>query len=288
MLLDYKLGQTSVILRVKLRNSTSGSGAGLTGLTNASSGLVIAAIADNEATTTAYTQAGSTIDTIATLGTYAAPTATHCRLKEVDATNHPGVYEIQFENSRLAVSSAKSLLVSISGATNLAQCDFLVPLRQVDPYSATSFITGVNSLAPPAGWNTQTTAAIVTATWQDLTSTTDFATAGSIGLLVKTNLDTNVASRSTYAGGPVAQVTNPVTVGTNLDKTGYSLGPSGLDPVVIESGLNARQSLSIIAAACAGVGGTTSNLYKGAGVATTRIAFTASGGERTSVTLTVP
>jgi hypothetical protein len=36
-------------------------------------------------------------------------------------------------------------------------------------------------------------------------------------------IDANISSRSTYAGGAVASVTNPVTVGTNSDKTGYSL-----------------------------------------------------------------
>ena len=40
------------------------------------------------------------------------------------------------------------------------------------------------------------------------------------------NLDATVSSRSTYAGGAVASVTNPVTVGTNNDKAGYSLSVS--------------------------------------------------------------
>ena len=31
------------------------------------------------------------------------------------------------------------------------------------------------------------------------------------------------STRSTYAGGPVAGVTSPVTVGTNNDKAGYQL-----------------------------------------------------------------
>lgn len=38
-----------------------------------------------------------------------------------------------------------------------------------------------------------------------------------------TRLDATVSSRSTYAGGAVASVTAPVTVGTNSDKTGYAL-----------------------------------------------------------------
>jgi hypothetical protein len=136
MLLNYKHSQTSVILRVKLRDSSVTTGAGLTGLTSASTGLIIGTIASNEATSTAYTVAGSTIEGITTLGTYAAPTATKCRFKEVDSTNHKGVYEIQLADARFAVASAKSLMISLSGATNLAQCDVLVPLHQLDPYDS--------------------------------------------------------------------------------------------------------------------------------------------------------
>ena len=136
MLISYKRGQTSVVLRVKIFDSSVTTGAGLTGLTSASSGLIIGTIADNESTSTAYTVAGSTIETISTLGTYATPTATKCRFKEVDSTNHKGIYEIQIADARFAVSSAKSLLVSISGATNAAQCDALVPLTDMDFYDA--------------------------------------------------------------------------------------------------------------------------------------------------------
>jgi hypothetical protein len=134
MLIGYKRGQGSIVLRVKILNSSVSTGAGLTGLTSASSGLIISTIADNESTATAYTVAGSTIEGITTLGTYAAPTATKCRFKEVDATNHKGVYEIQLADARYAVSSAKSLLVSISGATNAAETDVVIPLRDLDPY----------------------------------------------------------------------------------------------------------------------------------------------------------
>lgn len=136
MLISYKRSQGSIILRVKIRNSSVSTGAGLTGLTSGSSGLIISTIADNEATATVYTVAGSTIETITTLGTFAAPTATKCRFKEVDATNHKGVYEIQIADARYAVSSAKSLMVSVSGATNAAECDVLIPLTDTDPYGS--------------------------------------------------------------------------------------------------------------------------------------------------------
>lgn len=131
-----KNGQTSVVLRFKLLDSSSTVGGGLTGLTSASSGLRISTIADNESAATAYTVAGSTVEAVTTLGTYAAPTATKCRFKEVDATNHPGLYEFQFADARFAVASAKSLIVSVSGATNLVQADFVVPLVVDDPYTA--------------------------------------------------------------------------------------------------------------------------------------------------------
>ncbi len=136
MLISYKRGQKSVILRVKILNSSVSTGAGLTGLTYSSSGLIISTIADNESAKTAYTVAGSTIEDITTLGTYAAPTATKCRFKKVDDTYHPGIYEIQIADARFAVSSAKFLIVSISGATNAAETDVVIPLQDLDPYDS--------------------------------------------------------------------------------------------------------------------------------------------------------
>jgi hypothetical protein len=136
MLISYTNGQTSVILRVKIRNSSVSTGAGLTGLTNASTGLIISTIADNESSPTVYTVAASHVQTITTLGTYAAPSASNCRFGEVQATDHPGIYEIQIADARFAVSNAKSLLVSLSGATNMAECDAVIPLQGVNPYDA--------------------------------------------------------------------------------------------------------------------------------------------------------
>lgn len=118
-------GSTSNIERVFLYKD-SGATAGtegdpLTGLTNASTGLSIATIANNEATANVDTSATtSSVETIATLGTYATPTAGFVRFKEVDATNMPGLYELQWENARYAVASAKYLDICISGVADLA------------------------------------------------------------------------------------------------------------------------------------------------------------------------
>jgi len=188
-LISYKRSQTSVVLRVKILDSSVTTGAGKTGLTSASSGLKIGTIADNESTSTAYTVAGSTIETITTLGTYATPTATKCRFKEVDSTNHPGVYEIQIADARFAVSSAKSLLVSISGATNAAETDVLIPLVDNDPYTANV-----------------TAAQIATGVWQDATAG-DFTVSSSIG-------------KSLYTGGVAPGGTNGLFIaGTNAATT---------------------------------------------------------------------
>ncbi len=115
-LLSRDNGWLNGINRCILMDNTSATGGPLIGATIASPGLLISTLADVEATPTVYSAAGSTIETIATLGTYAAPTATKCRFKEVDQTNHPGMYELQFANARFAVANAGYLDVTISAA----------------------------------------------------------------------------------------------------------------------------------------------------------------------------
>jgi len=122
-------GVTSVVIRFKILDSAVTTGAGKTGLAFNTSGLIISTIADVEATATTYTVAGSTIETVTTLGTYAAPTATKCRFKEVDATNHKGWYELQLADARFAISGAKHLGVSVSGASGAAETDFVIDLQ---------------------------------------------------------------------------------------------------------------------------------------------------------------
>jgi hypothetical protein len=105
-------------------------------------------------------------------------------------------------------------------------------------------------------------------------------------------LDAPISSRSTYAGGPVASVVAPVVVGQNNDKAGYILAAAGLDSVIVEAGINARQALAPILAATAGVvtgAGSGTITIKGGNVATTRImAATDDLGNRSAVILTLP
>ena len=230
MLIDYKLGQTSIVIRVKILNSSVATGAGLTGLTSSSSGLRIATIADNESSSTAYTAGGSTIETITTLGTFATPTATKCRFKEVDATNHPGLYEIQLDNARYAVSNSKSLTVTVSGATNAAETDVVIALTQLDPYD--SVRAGLTALPNASAGATNGLPLSVDSSGRvDVLKVNGTSqTARDLGA----NLDTTVSSRSTYAGADtsgtttlLSRIASALTItGGKVDvndKTGFAL-----------------------------------------------------------------
>ncbi len=172
--LGYKNGIASVILRIKILDSTSTSGAGKTGLTSSSSGLIISTIADVEAAATVYAQSVSNIETITTLGTFVAPTASKCRFKEVDATNHPGIYEIQIADARWAVSNARSVIVSVSGVSGIAQVDAEI---QLEPGAAD--VIRWNSTAVP----TPDTAGYPKVTIKDGTGTGEIDTASGKVLL---------------------------------------------------------------------------------------------------------
>ena len=115
---------------------------------------------------------------------------------------------------------------------------------------------------------------------------------GSAGAVLGRNIDAPISTRSTFAGGVVAGVTAPVTVGTVTDKTGYTLAAAGLDAIAVEAGVNARQALSPILAASAGVvvgAGTGVVVIKGGNSSVTRItATTDNAGNRSSVTLSLP
>lgn len=118
-------GDTSNIERVFLYKD-SGATAGtegdpITGLTFTSTGLNISTIAHNEAAPNTDTSAAtSSVEAVGTLGTYSAPTAGFVRFSEVDATDMPGLYELQWEDARYAVASAIWLDVTISGVADLA------------------------------------------------------------------------------------------------------------------------------------------------------------------------
>src|SRR5687767_13004678 len=98
----------SVILEIDL---------GVAGIGNESPpALVISTKCDVEATATVYEDSAGEIETIATLGTYVAPTSGKCRFKETDI---PGIYQLQLADARFSITNAKTLLVNISGVAGL-------------------------------------------------------------------------------------------------------------------------------------------------------------------------
>lgn len=123
-----KNGSTSNTVRIKLRKADTGQG--FTGLSTASSGLLIGTVCNNESLSTAYS--GSNLQTIAACGTYVAPSANKCRFNEVDSTNHKGIYEIQLADARFAVSNAKNLRISVTGVSNLLDAEYSIRLTATE------------------------------------------------------------------------------------------------------------------------------------------------------------
>ncbi len=141
MKLNKVVGATSEIWQIFVRDSSSTTGGGLTGLTNASPSLTAYYHRDTDTTATVISLVSMTVGTFTSSG-----------FKEVDSTNMPGWYQFCPPNAALA-SGAKSCIFHLKGATNMAPLPFEVQLTAVNPDSATAFITGVNSLAPPTNWN---------------------------------------------------------------------------------------------------------------------------------------
>lgn len=121
MKLLRKPGVTSQIWQVFIRDSSSSSGAGLTGLTNASSGLTAYYHRDTDTTATAISLVTMTVGTFTSSG-----------FKEIDATNMPGWYQFCPPNAALA-AGANSCVFMLKGATNMVPLPIEVDLDgQVD------------------------------------------------------------------------------------------------------------------------------------------------------------
>jgi len=99
-----------------------------------------------------------------------------------------------------------------------------------------------------------------------------------------------LASTTNITAGTITTATNVTNVN---DKTGYRLSSAGLDSVVVEAGMNARQALSVVASASAGklegADSTTVTIYAANDPATERIEATVdANGNRSAVTLSLP
>ena len=193
----------------------SPSGNPATGLTYATADLYIATIGNNEAVTTVYT--GANIEDIATLGTYVEPTAGKCRFKEVDATYHPGLYEIQLSSTRM--TNNKYMHVTAGGASGLEQTDMLFTTAFAP--SVQEIDTQLSSTHGAGKWAEQGSGSV---TWTYLV--TDALTHNPVdGVWVNVTTDmagTNIIAQAvTNALGQVVFYSNPGTYYMWSYRSGY-------------------------------------------------------------------
>jgi hypothetical protein len=122
MKLTRKRGDTSNIFQVFIQDSSSTTGAGLTGLAFNTSGLTAYYHRDVDTTATAITLATMTVGTFTSSG-----------FKEIDATNMPGWYQFCPPDTALAATSTPhSVGFHLKGATNMAPLALEVQLIAAD------------------------------------------------------------------------------------------------------------------------------------------------------------
>lgn len=123
MKLNILAGATSNIFQIFIQDSSSTTGAGLTGLAYNSASLTAYYHKDSDTTATAISLVTMTVGTFTSSG-----------FKEIDATNMPGWY--QFCPPDAAVSSGKNVAFHLKGATNMAPLPIEVQLVSYNPYDA--------------------------------------------------------------------------------------------------------------------------------------------------------
>lgn len=131
---DYVItaGATSRRIGVWLADSSSTTGAGLTGLAYNSAGLTCYYWREDE---------GNANATAVTLATATRGTFTSSGFIEKDATNLPGAYEFGLPNAAIA-TGAKWVKVMFKGATNLAPRVITIKLASLDMDTASVAQTG--------------------------------------------------------------------------------------------------------------------------------------------------
>lgn len=121
MKISRSVGATSQILQIFIADSSSTTGAGLTGIVFNTSGLTAYFHRDTDTTATAIS-----------LVTMTAGTFTSSGFKEIDSTNMPGWYQFCPPNTAFA-SGASSVSFHLKGVTNMAPLPIEVDLdTQVD------------------------------------------------------------------------------------------------------------------------------------------------------------
>lgn len=207
---SIKAGTTDVSILVFIQNSSSTTGAGLTGLVYNSSSLVAY-----------YTHSGTNATaTQITLATLAAVNSAHSDggFKEISSANMPGWYRLDLPDAVVATSKGNVVGLMLHGATNMAPCPVEIELTGWDNQDGVrGGLTAMPNAA--AGANGGLPLAVDSSGRVDVLKINGTSqTARDIGASVLLSSGTGTGQISLSSGA--------VTVGANNDKTGYSLSQS--------------------------------------------------------------
>ena len=206
--LDIQANSTSHSEYIFIQNSTSTTGAGLTGLVF------------NSASLTAYYAVERGAATAITLVTLASATAAWSSggFVAVDGTNMPGLYRFDVPNALFSVAGTKNVVVMLKGAANMAPVVLEYQIVAYNPDDSVRLgLTALPNVTAGAlnGLPLSVNAAGAVNTLQ-INGTAQ--TARDIGASVLLSSGTGAGQISLSAGA--------VTVGTNNDKSAYSLAAS--------------------------------------------------------------
>lgn len=195
--LSILAGTTSKTVKIFVQNSSLTTGVGLTGLTSATSGLTAYYIREGAGSTTQI------VLTSATLGTF-----TSSGFILVDATNMPGVYELGIPNAAIA-ASAKSVIIYLQGAANMAPVVLEIELTAVDNQSTGFGLANASAnVVQIAGSNVSATTAqlgVNVVNWNNTVVATP-ATAGIPDINLKNIANSAVSTSTAQLGVNVVSV----------------------------------------------------------------------------------
>lgn len=143
--LEILAGATSQSVNVFIQNSSSTTGAGLTGLVFNTSSLIAYY-------TFTGTNAGSVQIVLATLSAVNSAYSSG-GFKEIDSTNMPGLYRLDLPNAALATSKGQSVVVYLSGAANMAPCLLEIELVAYNNQTGTNLGLSALPTANPGAAN---------------------------------------------------------------------------------------------------------------------------------------
>lgn len=192
MKLSLKAGTTSKLLDVFIQDTSVTTGAGLTGLVYNSASLTAYYYREGAASATAITLATMTLGTWATGG-----------FVVIDGTNMPGCYQLGIPDAALA-AGAKSVLVMLKGATNMAPLVLEIELTATDNQdSVRAGLTALPNAAAEAAGGLYTRG----------------TGAGQIAQQANGQIDVNLSTVKTQAVTCAAGVTVLASVGTAATST---------------------------------------------------------------------